>query len=153
MRQRIHVQRESRAPRLPSERSLRGWVRAALAEETGAGELCLRVVDEDEMRALNARYRGRDYPTNVLSFPADLPAGTPLALLGDIVICAPVVEREAREQHKPSRAHWAHLVVHGTLHLLGHDHEKPRDARRMESLEREILGAIGIPDPYEPRRA
>ena len=151
MRRRIHVQRGSRAPRLPSERSLRGWVRAALAEETDAGELCLRVVDEDEMRTLNARYRGRDYPTNVLSFPADLPAGAPLALLGDIVICAPVVEREAREQHKPSRAHWAHLVVHGTLHLLGHDHQKPRDARRMESREREILGAIGIPDPYEPR--
>ena len=148
---RIHVERVSALPRLPSERSLREWARATLAGRREDAELCLRVVDEDEMRALNARYRGRDYPTNVLSFPADLPAGTPLALLGDIVICAPVVEREAREQHKPSRAHWAHLVVHGTLHLLGHDHQKPRDARRMESREREILGAIGIPDPYEPR--
>ena len=151
MRQRIHVQRESRVPRLPSERSLRGWARAALATGATAGELCLRVVDEDEMRALNARYRGRDYATNVLSFPAELPAGAPVALLGDIVLCAPVVEREACAQGKPGRAHWAHLVVHGTLHLLGHDHERPRDARRMESLEREILGAIGIPDPYEPR--
>jgi probable rRNA maturation factor len=151
MGQRIHVQRESRVPRLPSERSLRSWAQAALANGAPVGELCLRVVDEDEMRTLNARYRGRDYATNVLSFPAELPAGAPVALLGDIVLCAPVVEREAREQGKPGRAHWAHLVVHGTLHLLGHDHEKPRDARRMESLEREILGSIGIPDPYEPR--
>lgn len=100
------------------------------------------------MRALNARYRGRDYATNVLSFPAELPPGVDVPLLGDIVVCAPVVAREAAEQHKAPRAHWAHMLVHATLHLLGHDHEQPHDATRMEALETRILAALGFPDPY-----
>ena len=113
----------------------------------------MRVVDEPEMRALNARYRGKDYATNVLSFPAELPPGVELPLLGDIVVCAPVVAREAQEQHKRERWHWAHLMVHGTLHLLGHDHERPRQAAGMEAIERRILGALGIADPYQTTAA
>jgi len=138
-------------PATPSARSLRGWVRAALDEEHADAELCVRVVDEPEMRALNARYRKKDYPTNVLSFPADLPAGVDLPLLGDIVVCAPVVNREAAAQHKAVRAHWAHMLVHGTLHLLGHDHQRPREAARMEALETRILAALRFPDPYQEK--
>ncbi len=150
---RIHVERVSALPRLPSERSLREWARAALAGRREDAELCLRVVDEAEMQELNVRYSGKDYATNVLSFPADLPRGVTLPLLGDIVLCAPVLRREAREQRKPERAHWAHLVVHGTLHLLGLDHQRPRQAAHMEGLERRILGAMGLPDPYTPTPA
>ena len=153
MNARVHVERASKAPRLPSERSLRGWVRAALAGRRDSAEVCVRVVDEPEMRALNARYRGKDYATNVLSFPADLPPDLELPLLGDIVVCAPVVAREAQEQHKPERWHWAHLMVHGTLHLLGHDHERPRQAAAMEAIERRILDALGIADPYQTTAA
>jgi len=109
----------------------------------------VRIVDEPEMRELNARYRHKDYPTNVLSFPAELPPGVDVPLLGDIVICAPVVNREATEQHKAPRAHWAHMLVHGTLHLLGHDHERERDAAVMEALERRILAGLKFPDPYQ----
>ena len=150
---RIHVERVSALPRLPSERSLRAWAHAALAGRREDAELCIRVVDEAEMQALNARYRGKDYPTNVLSFPAEFPRGVKLPLLGDIVLCAGVVRHEAQEQRKPERAHWAHMVVHGTLHLLGLDHQRPRQASHMEGLERRILGAMGLPDPYTPTAA
>lgn len=111
-------------------------------------ELSLRIVDETEMRGLNARFRGRDYATNVLSFPADLPAELDLPLLGDIAICAPVVRREAAAQGKAADAHWEHMIVHGTLHLLGHDHENTAEAERMEALERQVLAHLGRPDPY-----
>lgn len=140
-----------------TEEQLRGWAAAAL-EERGHAELTIRVVDEREGRALNRRYRGKDGPTNVLSFPCELPEGVPPGeadllklheLLGDVVICAPVVEREARTQGKASPAHWAHLVVHGVLHLLGYDHQAPEQAARMEAREREILAGLGFPDPYE----
>ena len=150
---RVHVERVTALPRVPSVRSFRAWAGAALAGRRENAELCLRIVDEPEMRALNARYRGKDYATNVLSFPAELPRGVKLPLLGDIVLCAGVVRREAQEQHKPERAHWAHLVVHGTLHLLGLDHERPRQAAYMEGLERRILAAMDIPDPYTPTAA
>jgi probable rRNA maturation factor len=144
----IHVDRQSLASGVPSARSIRGWVRAALASRPGPAEVCVRIVDEAEMKQLNARYRHKDYATNVLSFPAELPRGVAHALLGDIVVCAPVVHREAAEQHKKPRAHWAHLLVHGTLHLLGHDHLHARQAARMEALETAILAGLGIPDPY-----
>lgn len=127
---------------------MRRWVRAALDAAHAGAEISVRIVDEPEMRELNARYRHKDYPTNVLSFPAGLPPGVDVPLLGDIVICAPLVEREAAEQHKAPRAHWAHLLVHGTLHLLGHDHERARDAEVMEALERRILAGLKFPDPY-----
>jgi probable rRNA maturation factor len=139
---------------LPSSTSFRKWIAAALANRIREADLAVRVVGTREGRALNRHYRGRDYATNVLSFPAELdedvklPKGVTMPLLGDIVLCAPVVAKEAREQKKPLTAHYAHLTVHGTLHLLGWDHEDEREADCMERLEREILDGLGIADPY-----
>ena len=139
-------------PRLPRWR-LRRWAQralgAALDQQGGSPsrlQLGMRLVGLAEGRRLNASYRGKDYATNVLTFAYDtLPDGTATA---DLVICVPVLVREAREQHKAFLSHAAHLVVHGTLHALGFDHVKPRDASRMESLETQILASIGIGDPY-----
>lgn len=142
-------------PWIPSDRQLRTWVRAALAQAPhGALARKLRpvvsihIVGARAGRTLNARYRGKDQPTNVLSFPGPgaLPSGE--QLLGDIVICAPVMAREAREQEKPAAAHWAHIVVHGVLHLLGLDHVRARDAQAMEALEVRVLKELRIADPY-----
>ena len=133
---------------LPAAVSFRKWVAAALDNRIREADLALRIVGTKEGRALNRHYRGRDYATNVLSFPAELPEGVKLPLLGDIVLCAPVVAREAREQKKALAAHWAHLTVHGALHLLGWNHEDTREAECMEQLEREILAELGIGDPY-----
>jgi probable rRNA maturation factor len=144
------------APRagVPAAVSFRRWVAAALQGRIREADLAIRVVGEDEGRALNRHYRGKDYATNVLSFPADmaegvkLPEGVVLPLMGDIVLCAPVVAREAAEQGKPVAHHYAHLTVHGALHLLGMDHQDEREAECMEQLEREILAELGIEDPY-----
>ena len=137
---------------LPAANSFRKWVAAALEGRIREADLAIRVVDNKEGRSLNRHYRGRDYATNVLSFPAEMPEGLPkgvrLPLLGDLVICAPVVAREAREQKKALNDHYAHLTVHGTLHLLGWDPEDEREAECMEQLEREILASLGIADPY-----
>ena len=137
---------------LPAAASFRKWVAAALEGRIREADLAIRIVDEKECRALNHHYRGKDYATNVLSFPAELPEGLPkgvtLPLLGDLVLCAPVIAREAKQQGKPLNAHYAHLTVHGCLHLLGWDHEDPREAEAMEQLEREILAGLGLPDPY-----
>ncbi|ASR42353.1 rRNA maturation RNase YbeY [Xanthomonas citri pv. mangiferaeindicae] len=137
---------------IPSAASFRRWASAALDGRIREADLAIRLVDEDEGRALNRHYRGKDYATNVLSFPAELPEGLPegvrLPLLGDLVICAPVVAREAAEQHKRQGDHYAHLTVHGVLHLLGWDHENDKDAEAMEQLEREVLASLGIDDPY-----
>jgi len=118
------------------------------ARHPGPAELSIRIVGSREGRAMNRRYRGRDYATNVLSFPAELPPGVGPPLLGDIVISAPVVVREAREQGKSAHDHYAHLAVHGVLHLLGYDHRRERDAMRMETLETRTLASLGIADPY-----
>lgn len=138
------------APRagVPAAASFRKWVAAALKGRIREADLAIRIVDEREGQALNRHYRGKDYATNVLSFPAELPEGVTLPLLGDLVICAPVVAREAAEQGKPVAAHYAHLTVHGVLHLLGWDHEDDKDAEAMEQLEREVLAELGLPDPY-----
>jgi probable rRNA maturation factor len=139
---------------LPSAVSFRKWIAAALANRIREADLAVRIVGAREGRALNRHYRGKDYATNVLSFPAELddtiklPKGVTMPLLGDLVLCAPVVAREAREQKKPLAAHYAHLTVHGTLHLLGWNHEDEREADCMERLEREILAGLGVPDPY-----
>lgn len=137
---------------VPAAASFRRWVAAALDTRIREADLALRIVGEDEGRALNRHYRGKDYATNVLSFPAERPPGLPknarFPLLGDLVICAPVVAREATEQRKPLPAHYAHLTVHGALHLLGWDHDNDADAHAMEQLEREILAGLGIDDPY-----
>jgi len=127
---------------LPSRIQLRQWARAALV---GGGQVTIRYVDAEEGQALNRDYRGKDYATNVLSFVYETSPQT----VGDLVVCAPVVAREAAEQGKPAEAHHAHLIVHGMLHLQGYDHETGEDdARIMEAREREILGGLGYPDPY-----
>ncbi|GAB3316078.1 rRNA maturation RNAse YbeY [Haliea atlantica] len=146
----IDIQRACSEP-APDEDDIRSWLSAVLDRERPGqdSELCLRLVDETEMTALNSTWRGKAGPTNVLSFPADLPPELALPLLGDIVICSPVVAREAAAQGKPARAHWAHLLVHGCLHLLGHDHIDPEEARAMEALETRLLATLGFPCPYE----
>ena len=147
----IDMEVASSAPGLPSETDVQRWVSAAVGDRRANAEVSLMVVDEDQGQQLNRDYRGRDYPTNVLSFPADLPPELGLPLLGDLVVCAPVVAREAAEQDKALDAHWAHMLVHGTLHLLGYDHEQDDDADIMEALETEILIALGFPAPYADR--
>jgi probable rRNA maturation factor len=137
---------------VPAPASFRRWVAAALrgAGRRRAAELSIRIVDADEGREMNRAYRGKDYATNVLSFPAELPPGVDLPLIGDLVICAPVVAREAAEQGKKPRDHYAHMTVHGVLHLLGYDHLEDDQAERMESLETRILAGLDIADPYQP---
>lgn len=133
----------------PSRRELSRWARGALGRRAAGRELGVAVVGAAASRRLNARYRGRDYPTNVLSFPAPaLPRGTPARSLGDLVICARVLRAEARAQAKTLRAHWAHLVVHGALHLIGYEHERARDAQRMERREVTVLRRLGFANPY-----
>ncbi|MGH8505769.1 MAG: rRNA maturation RNase YbeY [Stenotrophobium sp.] len=164
----VTVQRVVAAAGIPAASSLRHWARAALKK---SGGIVIRIVDEAESRELNHRYRQKDKPTNVLSFaydqddasgPHPSAGGSPLSrkrekddghraaelVLGDLVICAPVVAREAQEQHKEIRAHWAHMVVHGCLHLQGHDHEQDVQAAAMEALEVRILEQLGFDNPY-----
>jgi probable rRNA maturation factor len=135
----------------PAAADIRTWASAALGRRAAGAELAVRVVNAAESKRLNARFRGRDQPTNVLSFPVpQLPSGAGSAPrpLGDLVICASVVRAEARQQRKAIKAHWAHLVVHGSLHLLGYDHEQDDEARRMERREVAVLKRFGIPNPY-----
>jgi len=140
----VKVQRASRAAHIPADAVLRRWARAALSREA---DVTVRYVAETEARRLNREYRGKDYATNVLTFIYET---KPLA--GDIVICAPVVASEARRQGTDVRAHHAHLLVHGLLHLQGMDHEaSAKDAARMQRRERAILRGLGFPDPYAQR--
>ncbi|WP_040261599.1 rRNA maturation RNase YbeY [Pseudomonas massiliensis] len=144
----LDLQQASSQP-TPSEARFRQWCELALRQRSGDSELTIRIVDEAEGQDLNRTYRQRDYPTNVLSFPADVPDDMlDIPLLGDLVICAAVVEREAQEQGKAAEAHWAHMVIHGCLHLLGYDHLEDEEAEEMEGLERELLAELGFPDPY-----
>ncbi|MEW6691512.1 MAG: rRNA maturation RNase YbeY [Pseudomonadota bacterium] len=133
---------------LPDETSFTRWVREALGER--ATGLTLRLTDAAEMASLNQQYRGKAYATNVLSFPLEFPLESGIPYIGDIVICPEVVAREAAEQGKPLEAHYAHLTVHGVLHLLGYDHETEEEAVEMETLETHILARLGYPDPYQP---
>lgn len=133
---------------LPAPQSFKRWAEAACQGRIKRADIAIRVVDEKEGCALNKHYRGKDYATNVLSFPADLPKGVTLPLLGDLVICAPVVAKEALEQQKSLAAHYAHLTIHGVLHLLGLDHDNDTEALVMEAIEREILADMGYSDPY-----
>ena len=135
---------------IPAAGVIAGWARAALAGQREQAVLSIRVVGAEEGKALNLEYRGKDYATNVLSFPAEIPAYVELPLLGDIVICAPVVTAEAVGQGKGLEAHWAHLLVHGVLHLLGYDHTEDSEAELMEARERAILAGLGFTDPYTP---
>ena len=133
---------------LPTEEQITQWATAAVQPEGDEVEMTVRIVDEDESHELNLTYRGKDRPTNVLSFPFECPDEVELPLLGDLVICRQVVEREAAEQEKPLMAHWAHMVVHGSLHLLGYDHIEDDEAEEMESLETQIMQGLGFDDPY-----
>lgn len=154
----VHVDVSYGLPRrgLPAAASFRRWLAAALAGHADPcpASLSIRLVDETEGRALNLDFRGRDYATNVLSFPGGspevLPPGLPIPL-GDIALCAPVIANEAAAQGKPLRDHFAHLTIHGVLHLLGHDHQDDDSAATMEALETAILAGLGIADPYQSR--
>jgi probable rRNA maturation factor len=133
---------------LPAQTELLRWAESALEGTSDAAQLVIRVVDTEESAGLNQRFRGRPGPTNVLSFPFRAPPPAASGLLGDLVICAPVVRHEAREQGKLETAHWAHMVVHGVLHLVGYDHQTSEEAGEMEALETGILAGLGFPDPY-----
>lgn len=155
MQPELVIQRMTSAGTQPADDDFVRWASAALnvADVHYACDVGVRIVDADESRILNRDYRGKDKPTNILSFPSDLPefVRTKLetALLGDLVICAPVVVTEAMEQGKPEAAHWAHLTVHGVLHLLGYDHIEDEDAAVMEPLEIQALASLGMANPYE----
>jgi len=133
---------------LPTEAQLQTWLDAAVKLFQESAEVTIRIVDNEESQQLNSDYRGKDKPTNVLSFPFEVPEGIELNLLGDLIICKQVVEREAQEQQKPLSAHWAHMVIHGTLHLLGYDHIIDEEADEMEALETEIMLKLDFEDPY-----
>jgi probable rRNA maturation factor len=144
----IEVQRIDRSHAAPATEQLQRWVDSALSDYPHATEIVIRIVDAQESAALNAQYRGKTGPTNILSFPFTVPQGIELDLLGDLVICAAVVESEAREQDKNPLDHWAHIVIHGVLHLLGRDHIEERDAEVMEAEEVAILKSLNIANPY-----
>ncbi|MEZ9453284.1 rRNA maturation RNase YbeY [Vibrio splendidus] len=133
---------------LPTEQDIQLWLDKTIPQFQENAELTVRIVDTEESHQLNHDYRGKDKPTNVLSFPFEVPPGMELDLLGDLIICRQVVEKEAEEQSKPLLAHWAHMVVHGSLHLLGYDHIEDDEAEEMESLETEIMQTMGFEDPY-----
>lgn len=145
----IDVEVNSSSTKIPSVENIELWISAALqSDELNQAEVSVYIVDEAESQELNAQYRGKDKPTNVLSFPADIPDEVGVPLLGDLVICAPVVEREAQEQGKTLDAHWAHMLVHGTLHLLGYDHVEDDEADVMEALETRLITQLNFPAPY-----
>lgn len=145
----IDIQMACTSEDAPDEDSILCWVQAAIRHERETAELSIRIVDEQESATLNRQYRGKEGSTNVLSFPFEAVTPEPLPLLGDLVICAPVVAREAAEQNKAPQAHWAHMLVHGSLHLLGYDHIDDSDAQNMEALETNILQGLGFPAPYQ----
>ena len=153
MKLNIDIQVASSGESLPDASRIERWVRAVFEHKDlrhqHEAELSIRIVDADEGHQLNRQYRGKDKPTNVLSFPADLPEGIDLPLIGDIVVCAPVVAQEAQEQDKTLESHWAHMIVHGTLHLLGYDHVNESDAQVMETTESDIITSMNYPSPYE----
>jgi probable rRNA maturation factor len=138
------------ADAIPLVSEVEAWANAVLSHEgISDQEVTVRFTDEDESQSLNSEYRGKDRPTNVLSFPFEAPPGIEMNLLGDLVICAPVISREAKEQSKQVRDHYAHMTVHGVLHLLGYDHMEDAEAQEMESKEIAILAQLGIDNPYE----
>jgi len=149
----IDMQIASEHKELPNQQQLTLWAQTALQGLKDQAELSIRIVDESESQQLNLEYRGKDKPTNVLSFPFEVPEALVGLdevghLIGDLIICAQVVTEEAKQQNKPLMHHWAHMVVHGCLHLLGYDHITDEEAQVMEDLERTILSKLDISDPY-----
>jgi len=146
---RIDIEINSTSSKIPTIEQIEQWISAALhSDELSDAEVSVYIVDEAESQDLNFQYRGKDKSTNVLSFPADIPDEVGVPLLGDLVVCAPVVEREAHEQGKSLDAHWAHMLVHGTLHLLGYDHIEDDEAEVMEALETRLITQLNFPAPY-----
>ncbi len=141
----------SKSNKLPSQDQFQYWVDAVLKDDSQDSELVIRLIDEDEMTQFNQQYRNKKGSTNILSFPFDAPEGIESHLLGDLLICAPVVEREIQQQNKILEHHWAHMIVHGVLHLLGYDHSDDKEAEEMEALEIKILKIIKIDNPYEDK--
>ena len=150
MKHNIDIQNtlEPEPENLPDVKQLEDWANQALVSLINVSDMTIRIVDEREIQLLNQTYRHKNSPTNVLSFPAEIPEEIELPLLGDIIICSSVVEKEAKEQGKSPESHWAHMVIHGTLHLLGYDHLNDTDAEEMESKEIEILSHFGYSNPY-----
>lgn len=148
----LEVQRNSSSSTVPGDDQFELWVRAVLTGKREQADLVIRVVDAEEAQQFNLQYRNKDYATNVLSFPCELPEGVPAGAagcpLGDLLVCAPVVAAEAEQQQKAENDHWAHLTVHGILHLLGYDHQTQVQAMEMEALETDILKGLGVSDPY-----
>ena len=144
----VDIQNASDAVFIPSEQDFLNWVTTVTCEKKPDAEVSIRIVDKLESQTLNKQYRGINKPTNVLSFPADFPEGVHIPLLGDIVICAPIVELEAKAQNKTLEDHWAHMLIHGVLHLLGYDHIEDNEAEIMEALEIKYLAHLGISSPY-----
>jgi probable rRNA maturation factor len=144
----VEIQRASESPGTPDSDQFQRWAKAVLESRVQGTESVIRVVDAEESAALNQAYRKKSGPTNVLSFTYGPIGEQAVKLLGDVVICAPIVAAEAVAQQKDPEAHWAHMVVHGLLHLLGYDHVQEIDAVQMEALEFEILAGLGYPDPY-----
>lgn len=144
----IDWQIELHHPSMPDTHTLTPWVTQVIQPHQKTAELTIRIVDIDEISQLNQQYRGKQGPTNVLSFPADLPEHIHIPLLGDIIICAPIVAEEAQKQNKTPEAHWAHIITHGVLHLLGYDHIDNQDAEEMEALETALLASWGFANPY-----
>jgi probable rRNA maturation factor len=144
----VDIQMASASEEAPDPQSIERWVSAAIGNRRKSTELSVRIVDNEEGQLLNQQYRGSSGATNVLSFPFENESPEPLSLIGDIVVCAPIVAKEAAEQNKALNAHWAHMIIHGVLHLLGYDHQNDTEANAMEALETEIMQGLGFPPPY-----
>jgi probable rRNA maturation factor len=147
----VEVQIVSQSDQLPAQERFQYWVDAVLSDNTQNSEIVIRIIDEPEMVKFNKQYRDKKGATNILSFPFDVPDGVESNLLGDLLVCAPIVEKEALIQHKKIEHHWAHMIVHGVLHLLGYDHIENEEAEEMEVLEIKILKKIKIKNPYEEK--
>ncbi len=147
----VDFQIVSGSKQLPSQALFKIWVDAVLKDDSQNSEIVIRIVDEDEMIQFNQQYRDKKSSTNILSFPFDVPEGVESELLGDLLICAPVIEREAQQQTKKLEHHWAHMIIHGVLHLIGYNHIETFEAEEMESLEIKILRSIKIDNPYEEK--
>lgn len=145
----LEIQHIDRSAWAPSREQFQQWLDAALSDYDQTSEVVIRIVDSDESARLNALYRHKSGPTNVLSFPCQPPEQVTIDLLGDLVICADILAKEAEQQHKKLEDHWAHIVIHGVLHLLGYDHEQDEEARRMEAKEIRILEKLNINNPYQ----
>jgi probable rRNA maturation factor len=145
----LEIQNESQSSLIPEKKQFKYWLDAVLKNDNQASEIVIRIVDKDEIIQFNEQYRNKKGATNILSFPFEVPEGVESELLGDLLVCAPVVEEEAKQQNKKLEQHWAHLIIHGILHLLGYNHIDDVEAEEMEALEINILSTIGINNPYK----